>query len=181
MVGELVPLLTAPGTLDERLRLVAHRLSSNAGYDGVNFDVLVDADEQQEGANAVANQNAFVKASDELVDAWNEEQRTVTDHPVGQILRDTGQPVYLDDLATDPRLTETQRTLLSTIGLVSGIAVPIMHAGEFIGTLSAGSKVAGFFTPREGAFLMGVASQIAAIIHMARVAEEHHTEHRLAA
>jgi diguanylate cyclase (GGDEF)-like protein len=37
MVGELVPLLTSTGDLQEKLRLVGHKLSIGAGYDGVNI------------------------------------------------------------------------------------------------------------------------------------------------
>src|SRR5438477_9074360 len=39
LVGELVPLLTAPGTREEKLSHVAHQLSVGAGYEAVNFEV----------------------------------------------------------------------------------------------------------------------------------------------
>ena len=39
VVGEIVPLLTSPGQLSEKLRLVAHRLSVGAGYDVVRLGI----------------------------------------------------------------------------------------------------------------------------------------------
>ena len=43
IVGEIVPYLTTTGNLEEKLRLVARRLSVAAGYDAVSF-MLFDAD-----------------------------------------------------------------------------------------------------------------------------------------
>ena len=74
MVGEMVPLLTSTATLDEKLRLVAHRLSVGAGYAGVNFAVL--AENTETGATATVNQNAFTKAPQEILEAWHRAQRT---------------------------------------------------------------------------------------------------------
>jgi hypothetical protein len=40
MIGELVPLLTSPGDLNDKLRLVSQRLCLGAGYAAVNIEVF---------------------------------------------------------------------------------------------------------------------------------------------
>jgi diguanylate cyclase (GGDEF)-like protein/PAS domain S-box-containing protein len=92
MLGEIVPLLTSPGELNDKLQRVAHRLAIGAGYDGAHFQVLRHLSE------VPAGQSAFAQASDDLVEAWNREQRQFEDHPLREIIERTRRPIILDDV-----------------------------------------------------------------------------------
>src|SRR5439155_8207958 len=69
LVGEIVPLLTAPGTREEKLRLVAHQLSVGVGYEAVNFEVS--GEDAEPGASW---EGAYSRATLESVDSWVREQ-----------------------------------------------------------------------------------------------------------
>jgi diguanylate cyclase (GGDEF)-like protein len=166
MVGELVPLLTSPGDLSEKLRLVSHRLSIGAGYDAVHFEVF-----EMNSAAAFAT-NTFARLPRELLNAWNDEQHSVVDHPIGNLLRETRQPIILGDPSRDGRLTDTQRALLTEAGLKSGLIVPLLWQDRVIGMLSVGSKREGAFSASDAQFLTAVANQVTAIIHMAGLVEQ---------
>jgi diguanylate cyclase (GGDEF)-like protein/putative nucleotidyltransferase with HDIG domain len=166
MVGELVPLLTSPGDLSEKLRLVSHRLSIGAGYDAVHFEVF-----EMNSVAAFAT-NTFARLPRELIKAWNDEQHSAVGHPIGNLLRETRQPIIMDDPARDDRLTNTQRTLLAQAGLKSGLIVPLLWQDRVIGMLSVGSKREGVFSASDAQFLTAVANQVTAIIHMAGLVEQ---------
>jgi len=167
MVGEIVPLLTSPGDLNEKLRLVAHRLSVGAGYDAVNFGLFPPA--QPEAPFAA---ETFAQAPKELVEAWNREQRRARDVPLRQILERTRRPIILDDLLRDQRLTDTQRELVCAAGLRSALVAPMIWQNELIGDVSVASKRKAAFGPRDAQFLMAVATQVTAIARMATLVEE---------
>src|SRR5207248_8485446 len=62
MVGEIVPFLTSTGNLDEKLRLVAERLTTGAGYAGVSFALFT------EGETNGSDLSSFAEAPSELVE-----------------------------------------------------------------------------------------------------------------
>jgi diguanylate cyclase (GGDEF)-like protein len=166
MVGELVPLLTAPGDLSEKLSLVSHRLSIGAGYDAVHFEVF------EMNSTAALATNTFARLPSELLKAWNDEQQTIVLHPIGHLLRETRQPIILDDVTRDDRLTETQRALLTAAGLTSGLIVPLLWQDRVIGMLSVGSSREGAFSASDAQFLTAVANQVTAIVRMAGLVEQ---------
>lgn len=169
MVGEMVPLLTSGESLADKLRLVAHRLSVGAGYAGVNFDVF---DEDSSGDATTATQNAFTKAPEDVIDEWNRQQRAgENDTGVGEIVRETRRPMMIDDIETSPYVTETQRKLLLSVGIRSGIVVPLFMGDTMLATMSVGSKELSGFGPSDEQFLTAVAGQVAAIIKMAKLVE----------
>ena len=172
MVGELVPLLTSSGTLDEKLRLVAHRLSVGAGYAGVNFDVLAEGGPSDKGGPVTVSQNAFTKAPEEVLEAWNRQQRAGTNTGVGELLRKTGKPVIIDDIADSRFVTEEQKRLLLSIGIQSGIVVPLFAGEAMVATMSVGSKERAGFGQADLQFLTEVGGHVAAIIRMARLVDE---------
>ena len=169
IVGELVPLLALGGTIDDKLKLVSHHLSVGAGYDAVNFDVFDVGSANVRDENVTIGTNAFVEASQDVIDRWRHEQRTVVNHPVGDILERTQRPVIMDDLASDERLTDGQRQVLSAVGIKSGVAVPLLWQDELIGIMSVGSKSLAAFGPRDAQFLIEVATHVSAIIRMERL------------
>ncbi|MCI0776991.1 MAG: diguanylate cyclase, partial [Chloroflexi bacterium] len=166
LVAEIVPLLTRSGTREDKLDLVAQLLSVSAGYDGVNFEVSGDSPEPPEW------QSAHVRAPKDIVDAWMREQSRSENHPLGKILEETRSPVFLDDVATDERLTKRERELLTNIGFKSALVVPMIWQDRMVGMLSVGSKTETGFHTWDAQFLTAVASQVTAIVFMTTLVEE---------
>jgi diguanylate cyclase (GGDEF)-like protein/PAS domain S-box-containing protein len=166
MLGEIVPLLTSRGELNDKLQLVAHRLSIGAGYEAVNFQVFSDS------SQAPTAQNTFARVPDELVEAWTSAQRQARDVPMRRILERTHRPIIVDDPQHDQRLTGGQRELLRAAGLRSALVAPMIWGNELIGHLAVASKREAAFGPGDAQFLMAVATQATAIVHMATLVEE---------
>jgi diguanylate cyclase (GGDEF)-like protein/PAS domain S-box-containing protein len=166
MLGEIVPLLTSPGELNDKLELVAHRLAVGAGYEAVNFQVFGDS------SQAPTAQNTFARVPDELVEAWTSGQRQARDVPMRRILERTHRPIIVDDPQHDQRLTGGQRELLRAAGLRSALVAPMIWGNELIGHLAVASKREAAFGPSDAQFLMAVATQATAIVHMATLVEE---------
>lgn len=165
-VGELLPLLTSPGTLEEKLRLVSHRLSVGAGYDVVMFETYAARDAEP------AATNTFARLPDELLDQWNQEQRGQTRRPLEDVFMQTRRAVILDDPQNDERLTEGERAILRAAGLYSAISVPMFWQDELVGSLNVACKRANAFTPHDAQFLTSVASQVTAIMRMATLVDD---------
>ena len=166
MLGEIVPLLTSPGELNDKLQRVAHRLSIGAGYEAVNFQVFTDS------SQAPTAQNTFALVPDEIVEAWTSAQRQARDVPMRRILERTHRPIIVDDPQHDQRLTGGQRKLLSAAGLRSALVAPMIWGNALIGHLSVASKREAAFGPGDAQFLMAVATQATAIVRMATLVEE---------
>jgi len=166
MLGEIVPLGASPGELNDKLQLVAHRLAIGAGYDGVHFEVL------GQPSGAPAGQSAVAQANEELVEAWNREQRQFEAHPLRELLERTRRPIILDDVQNDQRLTDAERQLLRAAGLRSSLLVPMLWQNDLLGHLAVASKQEAPFGPRDVEFLMAVATQVTAIVRMATLVED---------
>jgi PAS domain S-box-containing protein/diguanylate cyclase (GGDEF)-like protein len=176
MVGEIVPLLTSSGDLNDKLRLVAHRLSVGAGYDGVNFTLL------RPGLEEPFSLNTFAELPEQAIEAWNREQHMNgwnTDSM--RALAERGRPIIIDDLQHDRRLTDMERELLTAAGMQSAMVAPMLWRNELVGLLSVASKREAAFGPRDAQFLMAVAGQVTGIVRMATlVGELQSTSTRLA-
>lgn len=166
LVAEIVPLLTRSGTREEKLALVAQHLSAGAGYDGVNFEVAGDTSEPPEW------QSAHARVPKNIIEAWMREESQSENHPLGRILEETRRPVFLDNVATDERLTEKERELLTAIGFKSGLVVPMIWQDRVVGMLSVGSTAETGFHSWDAQFLTAVASQVTAIVFMTTLVEE---------
>jgi HD-GYP domain-containing protein (c-di-GMP phosphodiesterase class II) len=166
MVGHIVPLLSAPSELEDKIRLVAQRISVGAGYDAVNIDIF----SQRSGPPNV--RNVFARVPNEVIETWRAEQRRVEDDPFIQLLLRTRRGIIVADPQNDQRLTETQRSVLRTAELRSAIVVPLFWGDDMIGVLSVASKREGAFTPRDVQFLTTVATQVTAIVRMATLVDE---------
>jgi diguanylate cyclase (GGDEF)-like protein len=166
VVREIVPLLTSPGALADKLEAVSHRISAHAGYDAVDFQI---ADARVPDASAHATQSP---APPELVAAWQSESGRHAQHPVDAILASTHRPVFFDDPQHDALLTEEQRRILAAAGLTSAMVAPLLWGSEVIGTLGVASKRAGAFGPRDAEFVMTIATQVAALVHMTQLVDQ---------
>lgn len=168
MVGEIVPFLTSPGNLDEKLRLVAQRLTTGAGYAGVSFALFQDDDE------APSDLSSFAEAPSELVEKWDEavEEEPQEEQPLRPVLDRTQRPVIIDDVGTTPFVNENRRSLLLAAGIRSAIVAPMVWQGRVVGTLSAGGREVGAFGPRDAQFLNAVATQVTAIVRTASLVDD---------
>ena len=166
LISDIVPLLTSPGSREDKLRLVAHHISLGGGYDAVNIEV---AGIQAE--SAAEWERTFVKAPGKLLDAWVEEQRGATDHPLGQLFAENRGPVFLDDLWTDERLTPAENEILRAAGLKCAVVVPMIWQDDLVGMLSVVSKNPGTFNAWDANFLSAIASHVTAIVFMTELVD----------
>jgi diguanylate cyclase (GGDEF)-like protein len=162
IVADLVPLLTSSGKLEDKLRLVAARLSTGTGYDAVDCQIFREA-----AINA--DSSVHRGEEDELTERWRKEQSRddARERPINIILQKTGRPLILEDIATDTRLNDGERAILAAAKLQSAIVAPMLSDGELIGTLAVARREKGAFDPRDAQFLAAIANQVSAIIRMA--------------
>lgn len=156
MIGEIVPLLTSPGDFETKLRSVAQRLKTVAGYDGVRIHI------DGRGASVHA-------APDDAVSAMRTFYGLRRANPAGgihAILRDTGRPTLIHDIQADTRFTAEERAHLREAGFRAVAIVPMMWQDQVIGTLSAASHRAGAIDARDVRLLLTIAAQVTAIIRM---------------
>jgi PAS domain S-box-containing protein/diguanylate cyclase (GGDEF)-like protein len=165
MVGELVPLLTSPANLQDKLRLVAHRLSVGAGYDAVNF-VLHD-----DGAIGMAS-SSFARVPEQFLESWNNRSRSTQNLEIARILERTRRPLILDDLQLDERLDEEERSILASVGLRSALCAPMIWENTLIGILTVASTRQGAFSVRDAEFVAAVATQVTAIVRMSTLLDQ---------
>lgn len=159
MIGEIVPMLTSPGGLDEKLRMVAHRLSVGAGYDVVRFNLAIQT-------AAAPSASTFAHLSEASIDAWDEETGAAPNLELIERLRETRRPMIIDDLLTQPYYNARQRQLLRDANVRSALIVPMLWQDEFIGILSVAVRQRGALDARDARFLVSVADQLTAIIRM---------------
>jgi diguanylate cyclase (GGDEF)-like protein/putative nucleotidyltransferase with HDIG domain len=165
MIGEIVPLLTSPGNVAEKLNLVAHRLSVGAGYDVVRFDTSRSGDD-------FALPTTFTRNMPEVTDEWNEESRNAPKSPFRDLLEQTRRSIIVNDLQQVDHFSDRQRELMQAVGLRAALIVPMMWQGEIIGVLSVATKSERSIDARDVQFLTAVATQVSAIIHMETMVDE---------
>jgi len=81
----------------------------------------------------------------------------------------TGQPVMVDDLSSDPLVT---RSVARAEGIRSFVAIPLEANGKVFGVLNLGSRRQRPFAPEEVQLLTAVGHQIAVAINNAQLFEE---------
>jgi PAS domain S-box-containing protein/diguanylate cyclase (GGDEF)-like protein len=173
MVGELVPLLTSPGKLQDKLRLVAHRLSVGAGYDAVNF---VLSDDEQAGMAS----SSFARVPEDFIDTWNARARSKVNTEIAAIVSRTRRPLIMDDLELDDHLDDEERSMLIDVGLRSALVAPMIWENNLIGVLTVASTRTGAFSVRDAEFVAAVATQVTAIVRMSTLLEQlRHSSNRL--
>jgi diguanylate cyclase (GGDEF)-like protein/PAS domain S-box-containing protein len=167
IVGEIVPFLTSPGDLNEKLSLVAARLSSGAGYDAVNFSLY--------GAKVgVPSRSAsFAGESRAAAEQYDVESLPPDEPgPMRMVLESTRRPVVIDDLQGTEFATPAQKDLFRTVGLLSALVAPMIWRGEVIGMVSVASKQPAAFGPRDAQFLSAIATQVTAIVRTAALVDD---------
>jgi diguanylate cyclase (GGDEF)-like protein/putative nucleotidyltransferase with HDIG domain len=162
LVAELVPLSASVGTLDDKLRVVAERLSDSAGYAGANIVLW-----GQEQGQVVAL-NAF--ADGPYLQEWIQRGRGGV-QPLRPILEKTKRPIIIDDIQEDLRLPEDMRAILRQGGIASGLIVPLLWQDQVIGSVAVGRANVREFTQTDAQLLVTVAGQIATILRTAGLVE----------
>jgi diguanylate cyclase (GGDEF)-like protein len=162
IIGELVPLLTSPGDINDKMRLVAHQLSTGAGYDALDLHWW-DPETLRPVARAV-----LVRGAPESLAIWSRAKAGT----IVEVLASTRRPMILKDPAHDERLSPEQRRAAELAGMHSGLFVPMIWQDRLNGVIAAGSRRRHAFGPRDAQFLTAVATQVTAIIRMSTMVEE---------
>ncbi len=164
MIGELVPLLTSPGDLGDKLRLVSQRLSLGAGYAGVAIDIFA--------ANGrPAFQNLYLADSGIGQSIQTGLRRGQALSTMQQVIMTAKSPLMIDHPALDARMRPADREALRLAGIRSALIVPMLWQDEVVGQISVGSRNEGAFSARDAQFLTAVANQVTAIVRMATTSE----------
>jgi putative nucleotidyltransferase with HDIG domain len=166
IVGEIVPFLTSPGNLQEKLNLVASRVSAGAGYDGVNFALYGNT-------GPSARTASFSPDSREAAAQYDaENQPPESPGPMRELLEATRRPVIIDDISSTEFATDAQKQILASVGLLSAMVVPMIWRGVLVGSLSVASKRPAAFGPRDAQFLVAIATQVTSIVRTAALVDD---------
>jgi diguanylate cyclase (GGDEF)-like protein len=132
IVGEIVPFLTSPGDLNEKLNLVAARLSAGAGYDGVNFSLYPASGSTPRTASF--SEDSVDAARDYDAESMPQEESG----PVREMLEATKRPIIIDSIAESDFAQPAQKEILARVGLKSAIIAPMIWRGSVLGAISVG-------------------------------------------
>ena len=165
LVAEMIPLLTSPGELTEKLNLISRRLADAAGYDGVRVVIFGPRGER----NAVTS--AIGDTSDASFAAWRDDDEMQREQPLRALLEKTRRPVLVDDVQSDVRFSSSLKTAFIAAHVQSLVVVPMLWRDQVIGSIGAGRKNLAAFTPRDAQLLATIAGQITAIVRMATLVE----------
>ncbi|HXK33197.1 MAG TPA: HD domain-containing phosphohydrolase [Dehalococcoidia bacterium] len=160
IVGEIVPVLTLPGDLEAKLRLVANRLSTVAGYEIVRFNLM---DGHTRG------RSTYARIDERYVQQFDNAVRSEPEGSLTRIVAATGRPVVIEDLTVDERLPPGRRAVLRQAGIHSALVVPMIWEDRLIGVMSVATKEKAAFGPRDIQLVTAVADQVTAIIRMERL------------
>jgi diguanylate cyclase (GGDEF)-like protein/putative nucleotidyltransferase with HDIG domain len=163
IIGEIVPLLTAPGRLDEKLRMVAHRLSASGGYDAVRFRL-------DQGSRRAADAT-YLTLSPEGVSSGPNGVPETADR-MRAVLERTRRPIIISDLPRDDRVSPNEQQIFDAAGLHSAVIVPMIWHGDMVGVLSVASKRVGALDARDAQFVSTIADQVTAIIRMETLVDD---------
>lgn len=169
-IADLVPLLTSSGTLAEKLKRVAERLSAGPAYDAVDCQIFA-------GDGPLAESTLNGAREDSLTGRWLDEQLHRGDartRELNLILARTRRAIILEDVSLDPRLSAAERQLLAAAGLQSAILVPMLWDNQLIGTISVAKRDKAAFGVPDAQFLSAVASQVTGMVQMATLIEGMH-------
>lgn len=164
MIGEIVPLLTSPGALDDKLRLVAHRLSLGAGYDSVRVDTGLDG---ADGASAM-----FSHVAHDIERTWSYDEERAAGVRIRAALRQTQRPLIIEDIAESDLLTPAERRTIAAAGLRSLLAVPMLWQGRLVGVVHVGTRRERGLDARDVQFVTAVATQVTAIMQTERLVHD---------
>ena len=157
--------LTAPSNVDEIMAKILDEVVETMGFD-MGIIRLVDETKQYLETKVVKNYNPE-EAKIAFSVALN-----IKDHDcLSTKVAKSGLPIAIEDMNTDPRITETDRMLTKVYNRGSIMCAPLKIGDEVIGTIAAWCKEeVRFFTDELNLFLT-FASQMSIVIHNTRLFE----------
>ena len=81
----------------------------------------------------------------------------------------TGEPVYIADIHTDPNVTEERRAKSVSAGVISYFGVPLVTEGRVVGILQIDAPVADAWTEEDRVVLLAFTPIVAAAVQNARI------------
>jgi signal transduction histidine kinase len=81
----------------------------------------------------------------------------------------TGEPVYIPDIHTDPNVTEERRAKSVSAGVIAYFGVPLVTEGRPLGVLQIDSPVADAWTDEDRLLLLSFTPIVAAAVQNARI------------
>ena len=168
MVGQIVPLLTGPGELKDKLRLVANRLLQGADCDAIEIALFPTDSERATSSRTTAG--VYGDLLEEL--DRDEDDELFDPASLKPFLERVQKPIVLDDIQGDERLSVKHRELVSKAGLRSAILMPMLWRDGALGSFAVGSKRLAAFTARDVEFFTAIAAQVTAIVRMETLVEE---------
>lgn len=158
VIGQIVPLLTGEGSLDDKLPLVCECLARYCGFDAVDI-VLKPSPDAEQGCFSI-----YPPVPRSRRAAWREARnKALRENQMRTLLEKERRPIFVEDPAEDPRLPAFQRENMRRAGIRSLIVVPVFAGNELVGAMCAGSRKENAFGPGEAQLLIDVASQIGAL------------------
>ena len=158
-------LLTAPSNLDEVLSKILDELVETIGFDRGIIRLF---DETKRYLETKVVKNFSPKETEMAFSAPVDIQKH--DIITTKVTK-TGQLIAIEDAATDPRITETDRKLANIYDWGSIFCAPLKIGDEVIGTIVAWRKEETRFFPEEINLLLTFASQMSIIIYNTRLFE----------
>ena len=164
---QIVPMLGSSAPLQDKLRLISHRIAQECRYDAMNIALF-----DTPGEKPLA-MNSYFDDPNEASEKWVDNARSGRGQPFRSLLERTRRPIVLDDIANDSRLPEPMRRILLEAGLRSGVTAPILWQDQVIGSMAGGRKALAGFSSTDVKQLTAIADQVAAVIGFSVATEKH--------
>jgi two-component system response regulator AtoC len=157
--------LTAPSNVDEILAKVLDEVVDTIGFD-MGIIRLLDETKKYLETKVVKNYNP-----EEIKMAFSVALSLDEHDCISTKVAKSGQPMAIEDAATDPRITVTDRMLTKMYNRGSIVCAPLKIGDDVIGTIAAWCKEEKKFFPEEISLFLTFANQMSIIIHNTRLFE----------
>jgi two-component system, NtrC family, response regulator AtoC len=155
--------LTAPSNVDEILARILDEVVDTIGFD-MGIIRLLDESKKYLETKVVKNYNP-----EEMKMAFSVALNIDEHDCISTKVAKTGLPMAIEDAATDPRITETDRMLTKMFNRGSIVCAPLKIGDDVIGTIAAWCNEETKFFPEEISLLLTFANQMSIIIHNTRL------------
>jgi two-component system, NtrC family, response regulator AtoC len=153
--------LTAPANVNKVLKRILDEVVDTIGFDK-GLIRLLDETKRNLTTKVVKNYNP-----EEAKKAFSMIFNLAEHDCVSTQVVKSGQPIAIEDSATDARITEIDRMLSKTYNIGSVLIAPLKIEDDVIGTIAAWRKEETKFFPEEINLFLTFANQISIIIHNA--------------
>ncbi|MCX5835750.1 MAG: sigma-54-dependent Fis family transcriptional regulator, partial [Deltaproteobacteria bacterium] len=157
--------LTAPSNVNKILKKILNEVVDTIGFD-MGIIRLMDETKKYLETKVVKNYNP-----EEVKKAFSVALNLDEHDCISTKVAKSGQPIAIEDAATDPRITETDRMLTKIYNQGSIVCAPLKIGDEVIGTIAAWCKEETKFFPEEISLFLTFANQMSIIIHSTRLFE----------